>query len=238
MTRQAPQLGARRVEHGAARARAPSARREASRAPRGHRPVGREAAEVVDAGEVEELEGAAQALDPPAVAPAAQRGPVVDRVAPQLALVGEGVGRDAGHDVVAEELGPADVVGAAGRDVDGHVADQAHAALVGVHAQCRPLALEAHLVVDRPRAAGEGRPVVDPEAVALAEVLALGRRHRRVGIGQEPAPRGEGRRRLVGRALAVGRAERQHLPPRLARRREPVDELQARMRQASRPAAT
>ena len=37
------------------------------------RPVGREAAEVVDAGEVEEVEGPPQALDPPAVAPAAQR---------------------------------------------------------------------------------------------------------------------------------------------------------------------
>ena len=44
-------------------------------------------------------------------------------------------------------------------------------------------------------------------------------------IGQEPAPCSESRRRLVRRALAIGRPERQHLPPRLARRREPVDEL-------------
>ena len=43
------------------------------------------------------------------------------------------------------------MVGAAGRDVDRHVADQAHAALGGVRAQRGPLALEAHLVVDRPR---------------------------------------------------------------------------------------
>ena len=35
----------------------------------------------------------------------AQRRPVVERVAPQLALRGEGVGRHAGHDVVAEQLG-------------------------------------------------------------------------------------------------------------------------------------
>ncbi len=215
----------RRVEHRAPRAPRPAPAGGVAR-PRGYRPVGAEGPEVVDAGEVEVLEGPAQALHPPAVAPVAQGAPVVDRVAPELPLGREGVGRDAGHDVVAEELGMADVVGAAGRDVDGHVADQAHAALVGIHAQCRPLAVEADLVVDGPRAAGEGRPVVDPEPVALAELRALGLGHRRVGIGQEPAPCSESRRCLVGRALTIGRPERQHLPPGLARRREPVDELQ------------
>ena len=150
ITRQPAAARARAASNGARPGPArPAPARGVARARR-HRPVGAEGAEVVDAREVEELEGAAQALDPPAVAPVAQRAPVVDRVAPQLALGGEGVGRDAGHDVVAEELGLAHVVGAAGRDVDGHVADQAHAALVGVHAQCRPLAVEAHLVVDAP----------------------------------------------------------------------------------------
>ena len=80
---------------------------------RGHRPVGDEAAEVVDAGEVVEVEGAAQALDPPAVAAALQRRPVVERVAPQLALVGERVGRRAGDGAGLEELRVGAVVGAA-----------------------------------------------------------------------------------------------------------------------------
>ena len=53
---------------------------------------------MVDPREVEELERAPQPLDPPAVAAALQRRPVVERVAPQLALVGEGVGRRAGDE--------------------------------------------------------------------------------------------------------------------------------------------
>ncbi len=40
------------------------------------------------------------------------------------------------------------VVGAAGRDVDGDVADDPHAALGGIGAQRAPFALEAHLVGD------------------------------------------------------------------------------------------
>ncbi len=95
-----------------------------------HRPVGHEPAEVVDAREVEELERPLQPLHPPAV-PAAppQRRPVVQGVAPQLALVGERVRRHAGDEAVLEELGVGAVVGRSGRDVDRHVADQPHPAL-------------------------------------------------------------------------------------------------------------
>jgi hypothetical protein len=78
------------------------------------RPVRDEPAEVVDPREVEEVEDAPEALDPPAVAPPPQRRPVVDRVAPELALRREVVGRRAGDDVVAEQLRVRRVVGAAG----------------------------------------------------------------------------------------------------------------------------
>ena len=186
-----------------------------------HRPVGDEAAEVVDPREVVELERAPQALDPPAVAAALQRRPVVQRVAPQLALVGVRVGRRAGHRVVAEQLRVGAVVGRPGRDVDRHVADQLHAALLGVRAQRRPLAVEPHLVGDR---AARVRPVVDPVRVALAEVQ----------LGRLAAPARAARRAARARrrtptptctaSRAVGRAERQHLPPRLARVGQPVDE--------------
>ncbi len=44
------------------------------------------------------------------------------------------------------------------------------------------------------------------------------------GSGEEPGRAGERRGDAVRRAELVGRAERQHLPPRLARRGEPVDE--------------
>ena len=66
----------------------------------------------------------AQPLDPPAVAAAPQRRPVVERVAPELALVGVRVGRRAGDDAALEQLRVRAVVGAAGGDVDRHVADE------------------------------------------------------------------------------------------------------------------
>ena len=218
--RQLPELRGRGVEHRAARPALPAARQRVPRSGR-HRPVGDEAAEVVDAGEVVELERAPQPLDPPAVAAALQRRPVVERVAPQLALVGERVGRRARHGAVLEELGMGAVVGAAGRDVDGDVADQLHAAIYGVLTQRGPLAVEADLVGDRPAGV---LPVVDPVGVALAEVQLLLARDLRPRIGQEPRPRGECGLRLVRRPVAVRRAEGEHLPPRLAGVGQPVDE--------------
>ena len=125
--RQLAERVARRVEHRAARAAAPAAAERVARALR-HRPVGDEAAEVVDPREVEERERAREPRDPPRVALAPQRRPVVQRVAPQLALVGVRVGRRAGDGVVDEQLAVRAVVGGAGRDVDRDVADQPHAA--------------------------------------------------------------------------------------------------------------
>jgi hypothetical protein len=217
--RQLAELGGRGVEDRAARAALPAPRQGVARALR-HGPVGDEAAEVVDAGEVVEVERAPQALDPPAVAAPPQRRPVVERVAPQLALVGVCVGRRARHRVVAEDLRMRPVVDRAGRDIDRHIADQPHAALLGMRAQCRPLAVEPHLVGHR----AAPSPLADPVRVALAEVQIRVLRHRRARVGKQSRPCRERRRGLVRRSVPIRRPERQHLPPRLARIGEPVDE--------------
>ena len=118
------------------------------------------------AGQVEERERSAQALDPPAVALAAACVPVEERIAPVLAERAEPVGRRPGDEAGQEEVGVRALVDAALGDVDRQVADQPHAAFGGVGAERRPLAIEANLVVDAP--AG-GRPVLDPERVRAAE---------------------------------------------------------------------
>ena len=212
----------RRVERRPPRpARPPPAERVTGAAR--HGPVRREAAEVVDTREVDEVERAPQAVRPPAVAASPERPPVVQRVAPQLALVRVGVGRGAGHRVGAEQLGVRAVVDRPGGDVDRHVPDQPHPARRPVLAQRCPLAVEPHLVGDR-AARPEPRPVVDPVRVALPEVELVGARHRRPRVGQQPAPRGEGGSRLVRRPVAVRRSQREHLPPGLPGVRQPVDE--------------
>ena len=132
--RQLAELARGRVEDRLARPAHPAPAARILRVRR-HRPVRDEAAEVVDPRDVEQGERPAQTLGPPRVARALQRGPVVQRVAPQLALVGERVGRHARDDAVAKERRPCAVVGAAGRDVDRHVADEADPALVRVRAQ-------------------------------------------------------------------------------------------------------
>ena len=191
-----------------------------------HRPVGDEPAEVVDPRHVDHRERASQPLDPPAVAAAVQRGPVEDRVAPELALGGERVGRHARLQPGPEQLRPRPVVGAAGRDVDRHVADEPHAALGGVRAQRAPLAVEAHLVLERrPRPPVTRLPPVDPVAPrARGTRPTSSSLTGACGIGEQPGPGGERRARLVRGAVAVGRSERQHLPPRLPGGGQPVHE--------------
>src|SRR5438270_665387 len=78
---------------------------------------------------VDELEGAAEALDPPAVARRAVRMPCVERIAPVLAEPIQRIRRRTRDLASLEQLGMRDVLGAAGRDVDRHVPDQPHAAL-------------------------------------------------------------------------------------------------------------
>ena len=68
------------------------------------RPVRDEATEVVEAGQVEELEGPAEALDPPVVSLRGVRRPPVERVPPVLAVRVEVVGRCAGDPGRVEQL--------------------------------------------------------------------------------------------------------------------------------------
>src|SRR5262249_59889310 len=112
--------GARPAAPAAAERRRPTGRYD---------PVGHEAAEVIDAREVDELARAAQPFDPPAVARPSELGPVVERVAPELAGRAEGVRRRAGDDAALEQRRVCQAVGGAGRDVDREVADQPHPAL-------------------------------------------------------------------------------------------------------------
>ncbi len=121
----------------------------ASRASCGDRPVGDQAAEVVQAHDVEQLDRASHPLDPPAVALTLHRRPAVDRVAPALPLGGIGVRRSPRHETRFEQAGMAPVIDAPGRDVERHVSDQPHATLTCIGAQGQPLALEADLIEHR-----------------------------------------------------------------------------------------
>src|SRR5581483_3331994 len=151
----------------------------------------------------EQVERPAQPLDPPAVAPASDRGPVVERVAPQLPAGGERVRWSARDRALLEELGMGAVIGAAGGDVDRDVAHEPHPALARVAPQLAPLALEPHLVGER-ATAGEALPVADPPAVALAEVVELGLRDEGAWMSQQRRRGRERRARLVRRAIAIG----------------------------------
>ena len=190
-----------------------------------HRPVGDEPAEVVDPRHVEHRERAAQPLDPPAVAATVQRGPVVDRVAPELALRGVGVRRHAGLQTGA---GTARATSGGRRRRARRRSARRRSSRTPRSAayarSARPLAVEADLVVEGSAGRAMLDPALDPVGLALAEGIRLVAAHRRVGVGEQPGPGRERRARLVRRAVAVGRAERQHLPPRLPRGRQPVDE--------------
>ena len=89
------------------------------------------------------------------------------------------------------------VVGAARRHVDRHVAEQPHPALVGIAAQRAPLALEADLVIDGIRP-GEALPVLDPVAVALAEICSLGGVTGARGDSSNPGQAAKAERALYG----------------------------------------
>mmetsp|Transcript_47250 Transcript_47250/g.117953 ORF Transcript_47250/g.117953 Transcript_47250/m.117953 type:complete len:410 (-) Transcript_47250:32-1261(-) len=113
-------------------------------------PEGLEAAEVVDADEVDQLHGRAESVHPPLEPVALRLCPVVDRVSPELSSGAEVVWRHARHaqrlpglGVEVELLGAAPHVAAVAVDVDGHVPEDRHALAVGVPLQGTPL-LEKH----------------------------------------------------------------------------------------------
>ena len=115
---------------------------------------------MVDAHDVADLERGAQAVAPPGVAVGAVCRPIVERVAPQLAVGGEIIRRHAGHGdgqegfgVELEEMRRGPGVGGVGRHENREVADDAHAALLRGGAELRPLAEEQILA----EAVGVGR---------------------------------------------------------------------------------
>ena len=140
----------------------------------GNGPVALKATEVVDADHVKELGSTADAADPPAPAVPAHGFPVVKGVAPELAVLGEVVGGNAGHHlgmavpIQQEFLALAPDVGAVQRNVDGHVADDLDAQLVHIVLQCGPLGkepvlhmgLEGDLVGKRLPCGLNGKPLV------------------------------------------------------------------------------
>src|SRR4030095_15758452 len=90
-------------------------------------PVRDEAAEVVEPRELDELEGAAEALDPPAEALRPRFPPAVGRVPPELAGEAVVVRRRACHQPCVEELRMRREVGALVGDVERQGAEDAHA---------------------------------------------------------------------------------------------------------------
>ena len=135
----APELGLQRVEERGAGRGHPLAF-DRRRLAGGDGPVGVEAAEVVHAHLVEELEVALEAALPPREAARLHAVPAVERVAPELAGGAEVVRRHARHGVRAalrvevEEVGLGPHLGAVGGDVDREVAEKGDVARGGVGA--------------------------------------------------------------------------------------------------------
>ena len=113
--------------------------------PGGHCPVAFKAPEVVKAHHVIHMGGGGQPLNPPAVARFRHGLPVVNGVAPELAVGGEAVRRAARHHlwvpglVQLEEAAVDPHVRRVQRHINGHVADDANALAVGVGPQSPPL---------------------------------------------------------------------------------------------------
>src|SRR6185503_14652036 len=118
---------------------------------RGDGPVGLEAAEVVQAEEIDALEIGPDAPDPPAEAVRLDAVPVVEGRAPALPRLAEVVGRHARHGaglsgfVELKGLAPRPHVGAVVRDVDRRVAEEPDAPRERLPAHSLPLSLEEEL---------------------------------------------------------------------------------------------
>ena len=117
----------------------------------GDRPEAFKAAEMVDPQHIVELARAVNAAYPPAVAVCAHTVPIVQRIAPELPLVGEGVrrtARDKRRHIIPiqhEEMRLAPHVGRVERDIYRDIAYKLHAVSVRVGAQRVPLLIKKHL---------------------------------------------------------------------------------------------
>src|SRR5688500_7756165 len=106
---------------------------------------------MVDADGVEVVQHRAEATDPPVELRAAVDGPVVVRVAPELPVAAERIGRAAGDDpgvavlVEVEQVRVGPDVGGVEGDEDRDVADEADAFATRVVVEGGPLAVEEEL---------------------------------------------------------------------------------------------
>src|SRR3954470_7681897 len=153
-----------------------------------------EAAKMVKTDKVTGLRGPAQALDPPAIAAAADRIPVVERITPPLSVGAKVIGRDPRDDVwcevitQAEQIAVRPNVGTVVIHKNGNIAHHANGFVRAVMAKRMPLLPEEKLQdaaygkirsefllgrFDRSRfAAGQRRrPVLPIIAVPLAESI-------------------------------------------------------------------
>ena len=118
-------------------------------------PVGVKATEVVDAQDVIDGQRVADAQDPPRIAGAAVVVPVVERVAPQLAVGGKVVRRAACNaaglalSVCLKQLTARPGVSGVGGDINGNIAHDGDALLLGVGVQGAPLAVKL-ILQERP----------------------------------------------------------------------------------------
>ena len=145
-----PQRFVHGVDEGAVRAFDPFAARRRG-VPGGDGVVALEAAEVVDADDVINGGGVLHPALPPGKVLCLVAGPVVERVAPELAVGRKSIRRAAGHlgqvdlPIGLEKLWPGPEVAGIRADVDGDVAHQLNALLVGVGLEGAPLGEEEEL---------------------------------------------------------------------------------------------
>ena len=111
-----------------------------------HVPGCRQSAEMIDPGEVDEFEGGANSLDPPAEAGSPHRVPVIGRVSPELTIGRKIVRRNARYcdrapilPQLEERLIRPDI-GAVVRNEDRNIADDLDATIVGIRFERGPLA--------------------------------------------------------------------------------------------------
>ena len=110
-----------------------------------------EAPEMVDADDIVDGGGVLDTPFPPAEVLGLMAGPVVERVAPELAVGGKGVGRAPGHigqmdgSIGLEQFRTCPEVAGVWADVDGDVSHQPDAVAVGVGLEGIPLGVEEEL---------------------------------------------------------------------------------------------
>ena len=113
-----------------------------------HSPVAFEATEMIEANHIIHLGGSGKTLDPPKIAGIRHLLPVVNGIAPELAVFRKGIGGTASHHlgtavfIQLEQLRRRPYIGGIQRHVNGHITDDADTLFVGVSAEGLPLAVK------------------------------------------------------------------------------------------------